>query len=210
LVDIHPYAEAVRNTGLEEARGDWILMLDPDERVSRKLASEIRELVTNSSAAAYAIPRKNLIFGIWARTMGWWPDSQTRLFRAGAASYVGRVHETATIRGAVHFLPEEPAVALVHVNYVSLAQFVEKLNRYTTAIATNLDEAGVRFQWWKLAYRPGREFLKRFVLYGGAKQGVFGLLLSGLMGCYEFVTWAKLWELQRPARASDAGEKDIA
>lgn len=187
-----------RNVGFAEATGDWVLVLDPDERVPKALARKIRELVTDADVSAYAIPRKNLIFGLWAKTMAWWPDAQTRLFRAGCVSYQGRVHEAPVVGGAVQFLPPDPTLALVHVNYTSLSQFVEKLNRYTSAIAMDLNEAGVRFRWWKLLYRPVREFVKRFLYHGGFRQGVFGLLLSALMGFYELISWAKLWELQKP------------
>ncbi|HEU0079981.1 MAG TPA: glycosyltransferase, partial [Longimicrobiaceae bacterium] len=39
-----PIVERVRNEVAEHARGDWILVVDPDERVSPGLAAELRRL----------------------------------------------------------------------------------------------------------------------------------------------------------------------
>ena len=39
---------ARRNAGIEAARGDWILEVDADERVSPALAAEIRDTIARS------------------------------------------------------------------------------------------------------------------------------------------------------------------
>jgi glycosyltransferase involved in cell wall biosynthesis len=51
-----------------QARGEWILSIDADERASAELRA-----VSPGDAAAYALPFKNHFRGIWLRHGGFWP-----------------------------------------------------------------------------------------------------------------------------------------
>ena len=46
-----------------EAKGEWLLYVDSDERISTDLRKEILEAVENNKISAYFIPRKNYILG---------------------------------------------------------------------------------------------------------------------------------------------------
>ncbi len=50
-----------RNTGIDACRGDWILEIDADERVSPALAEEIRRTIASSCHAYHHIPVDNYI-----------------------------------------------------------------------------------------------------------------------------------------------------
>ncbi|MGB9706540.1 MAG: glycosyltransferase family 2 protein, partial [Microgenomates group bacterium] len=76
---------AWHNQGIEETKGEWILYLDTDERITPELKEEILEKINSlGSLAAYAIPRRNVLLGKEMRFGGWWPDYQIRLFRRRA------------------------------------------------------------------------------------------------------------------------------
>src|SRR3989344_7451191 len=52
-----------KNHGFSQAKSEWILSLDPDERVSKKLAHEIASAIKHPTGpVAYQMPRKNIIF----------------------------------------------------------------------------------------------------------------------------------------------------
>jgi glycosyltransferase involved in cell wall biosynthesis len=188
---------SAKNEALSHATSDWIFLLDADERITPDLATETLTLIQDKHIDAYAIPRRNYIFGEWIKTMDWWPDYQIRLFRNGKVHFKNIIHEHAEVEGRTQWLPLEIKLALVHLNYTSVFSFVEKLNRYTTAIAKDLQASGVKFHWWHLLYWPLREFVKRYIYYEGFRQGIYGLLLSMMMAFYYFVIRAKLWEIQR-------------
>ncbi len=192
-----PYVELVRNISIQAADNEWVIVLDPDERISKGLRDSIPALLLNKSVDAYSIPRVNKIFGTWARTMCWWPDSQLRLFRKKAVVYRGVIHETPIIDGVIVTLAAEYNNAIIHINYNDISQFFDKTNRYTTAIARDYSNSGISFNIISLLYRPSREFLKRFFYYGGYKQGLYGFIISSLMFIYHFMIWIKLWELKR-------------
>ena len=82
---------AARNESLRHAEGDWILVLDADERLDREGGELMRQLVEDPEAAAYYIklvcPTQN--DGGMVR-LGWFP----RLFRNRiGAQFQGIIHE---------------------------------------------------------------------------------------------------------------------
>ena len=56
-----------KNFGFSKAVGDWIISLDADERITPKLATEIKKAVKNQKINGYEIPRKNIIFNKWIK-----------------------------------------------------------------------------------------------------------------------------------------------
>ena len=70
-----------KSYALEQARGDWVFYIDPDERLGKDLLSEIRESVESGRVVAFQLPRKNYFFGQFLRYGGQYPDYQLRLFR---------------------------------------------------------------------------------------------------------------------------------
>ena len=58
-----PIVETVRNVVADAATGEWILALDPDERVSAGLAAELQRVAARSDVDAIVVPRMNIDFG---------------------------------------------------------------------------------------------------------------------------------------------------
>ena len=77
-----PIVEAVRNVVADAATGDWIVALDPDERVSPGLASALRRLSTRSDIDAGILPRMNFDFGYPASSPLQRYEPQLRMYRA--------------------------------------------------------------------------------------------------------------------------------
>src|SRR3990167_2051269 len=73
------YVELIREKTVKETPGDWVLLLDTDERLTEDLAQEIKKTLKRTSYSHFKIPRKN-IFGRkkWLKHGGWWPDEQIR------------------------------------------------------------------------------------------------------------------------------------
>src|SRR3989344_8504931 len=85
---------ALRNKAFEKASGDWVLYLDADERVLTGLKEEIGEMIKSDKYSAYAISRRNIIFGSEQKYGPFYPDWVTRLIkRSDFISWIGKVHE---------------------------------------------------------------------------------------------------------------------
>jgi (heptosyl)LPS beta-1,4-glucosyltransferase len=188
---------AQRDAALAIVQGEWILFVDADERATPALAEEVRRVIRGEDTQARAgwwIPRHNYMIGHRMRGGGWYPDYQLRLLRRGAARYDASrpVHEIVILEGEAGHLEN----ALVHYNYDSVAQFRQKMGRYTAFEAKILDEQGTRVRPWTYLTMPLREFWRRFVRLRGYRDHVYGLLFCGLMAWYTFGTYKRLRRLR--------------
>ncbi|MBV9127842.1 MAG: glycosyltransferase family 2 protein [Verrucomicrobia bacterium] len=203
---VAPFVEQVRNLALEKCAGDWLLLVDADERVPATLAARLRELAYDSHAAtvaAYALPRRNEFLGVWLEH-GFWPDHQTRFFRRGAAHWSGEIHEPPVISGgALVPLPAEPALALEHPGYgPDLEKFIEKLARYSAIDARRLSASTNPPVWPWLLRRPASEFTNRYFHDGAWRHGAHGLIWSLLQGAYQLMVAANFWANGRERAAA--------
>jgi (heptosyl)LPS beta-1,4-glucosyltransferase len=190
------YVELIRNFMISKATGDWILILDPDEEIPSKLASKLKEIVKKPEADYFRIPRKNIIFGKWIKHTNWWPDYNIRFFKKGFVSWNEIIHSVPMTQGKGTDLPDKEDYAIVHANYISISQYLEKMLRYTDAQRDNLLGGGYVFSWKDLIKKPLNEFLSRFFEGEGYKDGVHGLALSLLQSFSELTVYLKVWEKQ--------------
>lgn len=198
---------AQKNSAIEKAAGDWILSLDADEEVSPELAGEIQALLAagvDSAPAAYRIPRLNHFLGSPLRHGGYWPDPKLRLFRRGAAHFENRpVHETMKANGPIGQLNIGQFKGhLIHHCYPTMNEYIEHMNRYSTAGAQMLVDAGrasSSWTWiaWNAVLNPTATFLYNYVFRLGFLDGRAGLLQHLNHSVYIHWKFAKAWERAR-------------
>lgn len=189
------YVEPSRNFAISNASGDWILILDADEVVPSSLSSKLQEIANESSKAeCVRIARKNIIFNKWIQHTGWWPDYNIRFFKKGSVTWPNKIHAQAQVHGMVMDLGPNEEHAITHYNYDTITQFLHKLDKYTTVTAREKLGANQNFSWTDILVNPVEEFLSRYFLRKGYKDGLHGLVLSLLMAFYEFIVALKVWE----------------
>ena len=184
---------AQKNFAAEQASHDWILSLDADERVSSELAAEIRQLLNGAAdAAGYRLPRVTYHLGRWIRSTDWYPDYQLRLYDRRRSRWAGRyVHESVQAEGAVGRLRGE----LQHYAYRDIAHHLQTMDRYTTLAARQMYEDGRRATWIDVLVSPRLTFFRNYILRGGFRDGMAGLVISVMNSDYVGLKFAKLWEL---------------
>jgi glycosyltransferase involved in cell wall biosynthesis len=184
---------AQKNFAADQAANDWILSLDADERVSPALADEIRRIVAGAPASAgYRVPRVSFHFGRWIRSTDWYPDYQLRLYDRRRAAWTGRyVHESVRADGPVGELRGE----LQHHPYRDISHHLQTMDRYTTLAAKQLFEDGRRAGWIEILMLPRLAFFRNYILRGGFRDGMPGLVISAMNAYYVGLKFAKLWEL---------------
>lgn len=192
------YVEPARNYAISKATGDWIFILDADEELPLHLKSYLKKITTSEdSKDYYRIPRKNIIFGKWIEHTNWWPDYNIRFFKKGKVLWNEIIHSVPMTEGNGIDLKSSEEYAIVHHNYISLTQFIERMNRYTTVQARDMRKSGKHFEWQSVLARPISEFLSRYFQAEGYKDGVHGLALSCFQAFSELVTVLKLWEEEK-------------
>jgi (heptosyl)LPS beta-1,4-glucosyltransferase len=188
------YVEPLREFAIKKATYDWIFLLDGDERIPESLAKKLVSIPEDT--AAVSLPRKNIIFGTWIQHAGWWPDYNIRFFRKDRVRWSSRIHSQPEVHGKKEVLNPTEENALVHYNYTSVTQFIDKLNTYTTFQADSLIQGGYTFHWQDVLTSAMNEFLSRYFAQEGFKEGLHGLALSLLMAFYMLVVYLKVWDKQ--------------
>lgn len=189
---------AQKNSALARATGDWVLSLDADEEVSPALAREIQALLAGEPAfQAYRIPRLNHFLGTPLRHGGYWPDPKLRLFARGAARFEERaVHETMQAAGPVGTLKGH----LIHHCYPTLDDYIEHMNRYSSAGARMLVEAGraprsTAGLLWQAVLNPVATFAYNYFVRLGFLDGRAGLLQHLNHSVYIHWKYVKAWRM---------------
>lgn len=182
-----------RRRAQAEATGDWILMIDSDERVGADLAAEIRAAVAAADPdTAYALPRLTWAFGRYLRHGGWWPDRVVRLYHRERGAYdAALVHEKVILAPGVKVA--RLASPLLHHTYADLQEYLTKSAAYAKAWADARKRAGRRATLLAgLAHGAGC-FLRMYLLRAGFLDGRPGFLLALLSAHSTFVKYADLW-----------------
>ncbi|MDE2483912.1 MAG: glycosyltransferase family 2 protein [candidate division NC10 bacterium] len=188
---------AQRNFGLERVSGQWVLILDADERVTPEVQEEIQACLGRANqdgvVVAYRIPRQNYFFGRWLRWGGAFPDLQWRLFKRGFIRYDETTLDTPII-GGVSGIMRNP---ISHFTGRSLRQRLRKLDAETQIKAREIRARRTRISWSDLTLRPLVAFLKVYLLKQGFRDGLHGLVYAALFSFHTFARYVKAWELSR-------------
>lgn len=181
-----------KNWAQDKASGNWIFSLDADERVSEDLAREIKQAIQSNEYIGYFISRRNFILGEEIKHSRWSPDQHIWLWKKGLGKWMGKVHEEVIINGLIGQLKESK----IHYSHKTVSEFFKSNNFYSTLLAGQMFENGIKFQAMKILWDPLFEFFIRFIVKMGFLDRWRGFMLAYLMAIYKISVWVKLYELQ--------------
>ncbi len=168
-----------KNRALAAATGDWILSIDADERISDASRNEILAILATPSPGfdAYALPRLSSFCGRFIRHGGWYPDHVLRLFKRGSARFTDHlVHERiVTDSSGAHGRLSEP---IIHYSYRSDADYLRKLEQYSTLGAQQAFAAGKRSGYVGALGHGLAAFLRSYVFKAGFLDGSAGVMVA--------------------------------
>lgn len=188
------YVEPARMMGIARAQGDWVLILDPDERITPEVAEEVSHVLEDlhSRITYYKIPRKN-IFGkaVWLKHGGWWPDYQTRLIKKSALKdWPARIHSTPLIEGECDLLTKP----IVHYFHSNLTTMVEKTILFENIESDLLYKAKREVSTTTFFRKFIGEITRRLITRVGFLDGVMGWIESIYQAFSKTITYLYLYE----------------
>lgn len=213
-VHVRPFDDyaSQRNAGLAlPFKGEWIVSLDADERMTPELAREIetRIATADASLAMMQVRRKDMLMGRWLKRASGYPTWFARAFRKGRVTVAREINEEYRAEGRTERLDGH----IVHYPFSKgMEWWFERHNRYSTLEAqTLLRERGSRplklgalfaaspserrATLKQIAYRlPGRPylmFLYLYILRGGFLDGMAGYQYANMRLAYEIMIDAK-------------------
>lgn len=178
---------------VDQARHDWVLCIDADERVSEALRASILQVLRQPQHSAYRFPRCNRFLGRYLRHGEGYPDLSLRLFdRRQARWSTDAVHEKVLTEAVVATLAGD----LLHDSAETLEAYLAKQGRYTTLAAQQAHSEGQRAHAGLLLFSPLVRFIKFYLLRLGFLDGLPGLVHILIGCCNSFTKYAKMIELQ--------------
>jgi glycosyltransferase involved in cell wall biosynthesis len=185
---------AQKNHALSLAKGDWVLSIDADERVTPALARAIRAAIDEGRADGYDMPRRSRFLGREMRHSGWYPDYVLRLFRRGRARFSDTlVHERVVCDGPLGRI-DEP---LLHDPVHRIEDALSRMDGYSTAGAEMLLAAGRRVSFASGITHGLWTFFRTYVLRLGFLDGREGFLLAVANAEGSYYRYMKAWLMGR-------------
>jgi glycosyltransferase involved in cell wall biosynthesis len=182
-----------KQRALTHAVSDWVLSIDADERISPELQQEILHVIEKPYADGYRIPRLSCFCGSFIHHGGWRPDYTLRLVQKHLAGFSDHVvHEHMTVDGSQADLEH----SLIHYSYMTLNDVLEKLNRYSSGGAVELQNKN-RSTGLGLALSHGLwAFFRTYFLRAGFLDGASGLMLAIYNGECTYYKYLKYREMK--------------
>ncbi|MFA0834452.1 MAG: glycosyltransferase family 2 protein [Methanobacterium formicicum] len=195
------YADPARQFALDQASCEWVLVVDADEIVPRKLRDRLKEVMESDLADVVNIPHNNYFAGKQVCHMGWGPlqDLHPRFFKKKYLHFGDQIHDFMRIsEEARHYDLSDPEEGFIHFSYLDFEHYIDKaLNHYTTIEAKNI------FEGKKVGYKLGehvpgilfrlfRGFFDVYIRDKGYKDGFRGLSISFLSVIYNLIVYLKL------------------
>lgn len=183
---------AQRRFGIEKATNDWIFFVDADERISKDLATEIKEMVTSGTKySGFLIPRVDFMWGKKLLHGETGNIKLLRLFNKNDGELIGKVHERWETKKEVGRFVNP----ILHYPHPTISEFLREINFYTDLRAKELYKQGKKANYFTIVAYPKGKFFVNFFLKRGFQDGVPGLVHAILMSFHSFLVRGKLWLL---------------
>ncbi len=182
------YVELIREESKQYASYKYILLIDPDEIISESLKKLLSRFY--QSYDYIKIPRKNIIFGKWMEHSRWWPDYQVRLFKKDSVIWPKEIHKQPIVKGNGYTIEPKEEYALIHHNYESVDEYMQKFVRYARGEASELSS----FSLSEALKKGLSEFISRYFADEGYKDGMHGFVLAFLQMFYYVLVYVYYWE----------------
>jgi len=184
-----------KNWAIPQAKNNWVLLVDADERVTPELAQEVKAALQQNDHDGFWIHRLNHFMGKPVRHGVWSNDSVLRLFKRDLARYSGDTDHAEIVisTGRVGTLQAK----LNHFTYTSYSQLFRKLDRYTSYQAEVWKSQGRKPRIYQMLFRAPLRFMLSYVVRGGFLDGAAGVQIAALVAFYSFLKQARLWELSQ-------------
>jgi hypothetical protein len=190
-----------KNFAQDQATHDWVLNIDADEVVSVESVTEIRSAIEKAGeVTGFFFPRKTFYIGRWIKHGGWYPNYLLRLADKRVSRWTEpSVHEEWVTKGKTAYLKEP----LLHYAFSSIQDQILTNLRFSHLGSQDLKRTGQRPSLCKLILKPIGKFFETYLLKGGWKDGLAGLIISVNAAHSMFLKYAYLLESQITTKIED-------
>lgn len=183
-----------RNFAIAQAKHEWILFMDADERIPNSLKNEIfKEINTSQDCAGFMFKRLYFFQKKRIRFSGFQSDTTYRLFKKGFFMYDAKkiVHEMPILNGKSKILQNN----MLHYCFDSAAHYKKKMEHYATLKAQELSTKGKKPTFLHFYLRPLYKFVVNYFIRLGILDGKEGFTICYLSAYGVYFRYKKLQKL---------------
>lgn len=199
------FVEPARFFAISKATCEWVLILDADERMTEKLAVELRKLVQSDSLDLVLFASLFNYFGRYVKHGGFFFNSWPRLFRKSKYLEVYEQNEERVHQNFVNLrnstvnqirLPKD--YYIIHEAYPTIEKYIQKtIDKYSIIESNGRYNAGEKVTFIKVWLAPLKEFLMSYIMRAGFRDGKIGLIICFLKSQHTFYVLLNLWFLNK-------------
>ena len=209
----HYFEQNVNRAFAKVKQGDWVLVLDADERLSEELKKEMKEAVKSGETDIYYIRRINYLFDGFS-TKSTINTSLPRLFRKGCVRWEQEMpHEKPVAEGRKGKLDS----LFFHYAYMNMPDYVDKMRDYLCRMPAEFAKKGKKSiligeRDSKVSLVFGAHGMRRLFIYPPVLilshlfarrlvlDGMRGILFAICAGAYAFFEEAIYYEMKSKER----------
>lgn len=183
-----------KNFAMNKASGEWILIVDADERITPALAKEIRSKIeSEGKEVGYQIRFNNFYLGKNIKHGGW-NDNHIRVFKKSHGHYVGDIHERLEIDGKISQIKEQ----IWHFSHRSVTDMLAKTINFGEVQSEEMLKQGHPRVTARSLYKVvTKEFSFRMIRSRAYKDGIEGVIEAMYQAFSLFSVYVMLWQKQR-------------
>jgi glycosyltransferase involved in cell wall biosynthesis len=184
-----------KNYALTHAKHKFVLSLDADEALSKRLLQSIMEIKKgNPGYDGYTMNRLTNYCGKWINHCGWYPDVKLRLFDRTKGQWGGTNPHDKFIMGEntrISHLQGD----ILHYSFYTRQQHLQQIQKFSEIGSKALFEKGIKAGNFKMLLRPASRFIKCFFLKMGFLDGKKGFQISYLSAYANYLKYKRLKNL---------------
>lgn len=197
-----------KNYATLQAKHNYVLSLDADEALSEELKKSILEIKPNPEFHGYVFNRRNNYCGKWMRYTYLIPDRHLRLFDRTKGKWKGPdPHDKFFLEKS--YKSKKLKGDLLHWNYESFNEHMDRMNRYSSISAKEYYSAGIKVTICSGTCHMIWKFLRSYFLEGGILNGHTGYVSSVITAWSSFLKYSKLREMNLKDKKTKFTGNDI-
>jgi ADP-heptose:LPS heptosyltransferase len=184
-----------RNFAIDNAKHEWILFIDADEKFTPELKEEVIQTIQlKKTSSAYLFYRTFMFEDQKLNYSGWQTDKIFRLFKKSKSRYITErlVHEKLTVNGKISKLKNK----LIHYSYTDYESYKSKMVSYGKFKAIEEFNKGVRPNFYHFVLHPTYKFWYQYVIRLGFLDGKKGYIICYLNALSVAVRYRELKKMR--------------
>lgn len=168
--------------GIPYVKTKWVFSLDSDEVCSPALRDKIIELVQSGDETydGYLFLIKTKLYGKELKHKDCLSSRGKRLVMTKHAT---RYHRKARVHAQLRLdnmkrMPDR--YYIIHNPFASISDHIRKMSRYSRWQGEDLFDKGKVARWWHFTLRPLGKFLQFYLIAGGFRDGIRGLIVCAI------------------------------